>query len=273
MLKITLLTEDSALPDKYYTSEHGLCMFIETDGKKILFDTGYSGAFIKNAALMGIDLTELDAVAVSHGHSDHTWGLGNLIRYYDSKGATKKPLLIIHPEALVRKRSDKREIGMMLSRNILDAFFELKLAGGPLKITKKLTWLGKIPRKIERTKAIGKRILRGREEDDLLGDDTALVYDGRDGLVIITGCSHSGICNIVDYSMELTGREDISDIVGGLHLLEESGEKLRATGEWLAARSPKSVHACHCTDFQAKMALAVYVPLKTTGTGTKLKYN
>lgn len=273
MLKITLLTEDSALPDTYYTAEHGLCLFIETGGKRILFDTGCSDAFIKNAALMGVDLTELDAVAISHGHYDHTWGLGSLIRYYESRGVTKKPLLLSHPDAFIRKRWENREIGIMLGKDILSAFFELRLARGPVKITDELLWLGEIPRKIEPARAVGKRLLNGREEDDFLSDDTAMAYSGGDGLVVITGCSHSGICNIVDYSMKQTGKNKIADIIGGLHLLDEDGEKLRKMGEWLAGHSPESVHACHCTDFQAKMALAGFVPLKTAGTGTRLEYN
>lgn len=273
MLRITLLTEDSALPDTYYTAEHGLCLFIETGGKKILFDTGYSDAFIKNAALMDIDLTDLDAVAISHGHNDHTWGLVSLIRYYESKGVTKKPLLIAHPEAFIRKRSKNREIGMTLSTDILGAFFELRPARGPEKITDGLLWLGEIPRKIEPPKAFGKKVVNGREEDDFLSDDTAIAYSGSDGLVVITGCSHSGVCNIVEYSIKLTGENKIVDIIGGFHLLDEDGEKLREIGERLAGYSPEAVHACHCTDFQAKMALAGFVPLKTAGTGTRLEYH
>lgn len=273
MLRITLLTEDSALPDRYYTSEHGLCLFIEADGKKILFDTGYSDAFIKNASLMGIDLAELDAVAISHGHYDHTWGLWHLIQHYDRRQITTKPLLITHPEALTRKRDGNREIGMVLGEDILNTFFELSLARGSMKITENLLWLGEIPRIIEPPKAFGKRVVSGDEEDDLLSDDTAIAYKGREGLVIITGCSHSGVCNIVEYAMALTGEKEIADIVGGLHLLENDSEKARETGKWLAARSPKAVHACHCTAFQAKKSLMEFVPLKMAGTGTKLEYN
>lgn len=273
MLRITLLTEDSALPDTYYTAEHGLCLFIETGGKKILFDTGYSDAFIKNAALMGIDITDLDAVALSHGHYDHTWGLESLIRYYESRGVTKKPLLMAHPDAFIRKRSKGREIGMALGADILGAFFELRPARGPEKLADGLLWLGEIPRVIEPPRAFGKRIVNWREEDDFLSDDTAIAFSNGGGLVVITGCSHSGICNIVDYSIKLTGENKIADIVGGFHLLDEKGERLREIGEWLAGRAPEAVHACHCTDFQAKMALSGFVPLKTAGTGTRLEYH
>lgn len=266
------MTEDSALPDRYYTAEHGLCLFIETEGKNILFDAGYSGAFIKNAALMGIDLTKLDIAAISHGHNDHTWGLNHLIQFYSSRRVSQKPLLLAHPEATVRKRSKDSEIGMLLGKDILRAFFDLKLSRKAEKITEKLLWLGEIPRKIEASRSLGTRVLREREEEDFLLDDSALVFDGEDGLVIITGCSHSGICNIVDYALTLTGKNKIADIIGGFHLLKEEDENLRKTGEWLAARSPKAVHACHCTDFQAKMALAKFVPLKTVGVGLKLEY-
>lgn len=273
MLRITLLTEDSTLPDMYYTAEHGLCLLLETDDKKILFDTGYSDVFIRNASLMGIDLADLDAVAISHGHYDHTWGLAHLIQYYDRRGVTTKPLLITHPEALNRKRDEEREIGIMLGEDILSAFFELRPTRGPIKIADNLLWLGEIPRAIEPSKALGKRVMSAGEEEDFLRDDTAVVYNGGGGLVIITGCSHSGICNIVEYSMALTGEKNIADIVGGLHLKEDDLEIARETGKWLAAHAPKAVHACHCTAFQAKMALMEFVALKGAGTGTKLEYN
>lgn len=266
------MTEDSALPDRYYTAEHGLCLFIETGGKNILFDTGYSDAFIKNASLLDIDLTKLDAVVLSHGHNDHTWGLNHLIRLYSSKRVIKKPVLIAHPDAILRKRYKNNEIGIMLSEDILQAFFDLKLSCEREMITDKLHWLGGIPRRFEGPRSLGTRIFLGREEEDFLTDDSALAWSGEDGLVIITGCSHSGICNIVDHAATLTGINEIADIIGGFHLLKEDGETLSKTGERLAARSPKAVHACHCTDFQAKTALAKTLPLKTVGVGLKLEY-
>lgn len=272
MLKIKVLMDDCALPNKYYTAEHGFCLFIESDGKRILFDTGYSDAFINNAALMDADLTKLDAIVLSHGHNDHTWGLNHLIQLYDRKNVARRPLLLAHPDSFVRKRSKSNEIGMALDESVLSAFFEPKLLSKPEKITEKLLWLGEIPRKIENEKAMGRRIVDGAESEDFLRDDSALVYSGEEGLVIMTGCSHSGICNIIDYAVTLTGENRISDIIGGFHLLKESRENLRETGEWLAARAPKAVHPCHCTDLQAKIALAAYLPVEETGVGLELEY-
>lgn len=272
MLKIKVLMDDCALPDKYYTAEHGFCLFIENDGQYILLDCGYSGAFVENAGLMDCDLTKLDFVVLSHGHNDHSWGLNHLIQYYDRKHLTRKPQLIMHPDAAVRKRSKSHEIGIALDENVLRAFFDLRQLEQPEKLTEKLWWLGEIPRKIELEKALGKRFPAEREEDDFLRDDSALVYDGEDGLVILTGCSHSGICNIVDYAAALTGKDKIADIIGGFHLLKESGDRLRETGKWLAARSPKTVHPCHCTDLKAKIALAEYLPLEETGVGATFEY-
>lgn len=178
----------------------------------------------------------------------------------------------MHPDALSRKRSANGEIGVVLGGDILQAFFNLKLSRKPERITEKLLWLGEIPRKIEAAGAMGKKIEEGSERDDFLLDDSALVYDGEEGLVILTGCSHSGICNIVDYAMTLTGKDIIADVTGGFHMLNADAERLRKTGEWLALRAPKTVHPCHCTDLKAKTAMARYLPIAATGVGLELKY-
>jgi len=90
--------------------------------------------------------------------------------------------------------------------------------------------------------------------------------------VIATGCSHAGICNIVEYAREVCGDARVRDIVGGLHLLEAQAERLDATTAWLGALGLEALHACHCTDFAAKAALARTLPLREVGSGLRLDY-
>ena len=87
MLKIKVLVDNNTFIDRYFTGEPGFCLWLEEGGKKILFDTGYSGAFIQNANLMGIDLLKVDDVVLSHGHYDHTWGMTHLISLRASRNA------------------------------------------------------------------------------------------------------------------------------------------------------------------------------------------
>lgn len=272
MLKVRVLVDNNALIDNYYTAEAGFCLFLENEGKKILFDAGYSDIFIKNAEQMGIDLTALDAAVISHGHNDHTWGLGHLIQYYDKRFVSNRPRLVMHPEALLRKRSKTQEIGMVTDKDVLAQFFSLEPSEHPVKITEKLTWLGEIPRIVEGKKSLGTKLKDGAQAEDFLEDDTALVYDGEEGLVILTGCSHAGICNIVEHAMRVTGKRKIRDIVGGFHMLKESAENLEKVGKWLADRRPQTTHPCHCTDLNAKITLARFIPLEETGVGLTLEY-
>ena len=112
----------------------------------------------------------------------------------------------------------------------------------------------------------------GREVDDFLLDDTALAYKSPKGLVIITGCSHSGICNIVEYARKVCGDGRVVDITGGFHLLDPNREQLQGTMAYFEALNPNCVHACHCTDLASKIALSGVVPVKEVGVGLALEY-
>ena len=93
-----------------------------------------------------------------------------------------------------------------------------------------------------------------------------------EGLIIITGCSHAGICNIVKQAKSVCGEQPVIDIVGGLHLLKPSPDRLEKTGEYLQNLQLKSLHACHCTSLASKIALAAYCPVQEVGTGMKLEW-
>ena len=273
MLKLKVLVDNNTIIDKYLTGEPGFSLWIEEGGRKMLFDTGYSDVFIRNASLLGLDTEEIDTIVISHGHSDHTWGLSHLICHYDVRGINRRPELIAHPLALDRKRYGGFDIGVTLARDVLEAYFTMKLSASPLKITEKLTWLGDIPRIIEGSRAIGTRISEGTEEKDFCLDDSALVYEGLNGLVIITGCSHSGICNIIDHARKLTGEERVVDVIGGFHMLNMPSHKLDASIAWLKQNPPLLMHPCHCTDLKAKIALSQAIPIEEVGVGLELSYD
>ena len=273
MLKIKVLVDNNTIIDKYLTGEPGFSLWIETGGRKILFDTGYSEIFMHNASMLGLNMENIDTVVISHGHSDHTWGLFHLISHYDIRGIKHRPELIAHPLMLDRKRSGGFDIGMILAREVLGEYFVTKFSAEPLRITDKLTWMGEIPRTVEESRAVGTRISGGKEEDDNCLDDSALVYEGSGGLVIITGCSHSGICNIIDYARRLTGEERVADVIGGFHMLNMSADRMNAVTERLRQNPPLLMHPCHCTDLKAKIALSQAVPIEEVGVGLELEYD
>ncbi|MBE9480644.1 MAG: MBL fold metallo-hydrolase [Bacteroidetes bacterium] len=278
-MKLTVLVDNNTLIDRYFYGEPGASYFIEDEGKKILFDVGYSDVFIKNAQKLNIDLLNLDFVVLSHGHLDHTWGLDPLIRLYTEAIIEnlnhKNPIIIAHPLTFYSKKNNGlNEIGSIISEVKLSKHFNIKLSKEPVWLTKKLVFLGEIERKndFEAKIPIGKIVINNSENDDYLLDDSALVYKSSTGLIIITSCSHSGICNIIEYAKKICEENRITDIIGGFHLLEPSKEQLQGTLEYMKKLKPYEVHACHCTDLNSKIALSKVINLIEVGVGLKLEY-
>jgi 7,8-dihydropterin-6-yl-methyl-4-(beta-D-ribofuranosyl)aminobenzene 5'-phosphate synthase len=277
-MKLTVLVDNHTLIDRYFQGEPGVSYFIECDDRKYLFDTGYSGIFLRNAIKMGIDLLTLDGVVISHGHNDHTWGLNELVKLYSeavSEGyRCKKPTVIAHPDAFLEKNVDGLDVGPMFSSNQLKKSFSLKLGKQSLWLTDRLLFLGEIERTntFEAKKPIGKTLRDGIWEDDFVLDDSALVYRSNQGLIIITGCSHAGICNIIEYAKKICHEERVYDVIGGFHLLNPSQDKLSNTVGYLAKCQPHAIYACHCTDLYSKISLAQAMNVKEIGVGLVLEY-
>jgi 7,8-dihydropterin-6-yl-methyl-4-(beta-D-ribofuranosyl)aminobenzene 5'-phosphate synthase len=277
-MRLTVLVDNNTQIDRYFLAEPGVSFYIEQGGKRLLLDVGYSEIFIINAQKLNIDLRVLDHVVLSHGHLDHTWGLDPLIRLYTESRVEgipyQKPNVLAHPLAFFSKRFDGLEIGSLLSQDKLSNYFPVKLSKDPIWLTEKILFLGEIERTndFEGKKPLGAIIKPEGEEPDYLFDDTALAYKSPQGLVIITGCSHSGICNIVEQAKRLCQEERVIDIIGGLHLLDPSQEQLQGTLEYMQKLDPKQMHACHCTDLNSKIALSKVLNLKEVGVGLVLEY-
>jgi 7,8-dihydropterin-6-yl-methyl-4-(beta-D-ribofuranosyl)aminobenzene 5'-phosphate synthase len=277
-VKLTVLIDNNTLIDRYFYGEPAVSYFIEDGNIKVLLDVGYSDAFIKNAQKMKIDLLDVDFVVLSHGHLDHTWGLVPLIQLYTEaeleKIRYKKPTLVTHPLTFsTRTIKGLNEIGSIISEEKVANHFKLELSKDPVWLTERLVFLGQIARtnEFEAKRPIGK-ILGTGLEDDYLIDDSAIAYKSQRGLVIITGCSHAGICNIIEHAKKFCEEERIIDIIGGFHLLNPSDEQLQGTLEYLKKLKPDNVHACHCTDLRSKIALSKVVNLNEVGVGLSLEY-
>lgn len=278
-MKLTVLVDNNTLIDRYFLAEPALSFFIEDGDTRILFDTGYSDAFIKNADKMRIDLRNLNYVVLSHGHVDHTWGLTHLIRLHmEAKNegiAQNTPRIIGHPLVFNSKLFDPiGEIGSILSEDKLSRHFPIQCTKEPLWLTDKLVFLGEIKRifNFEGQDSIGQVVTDQGIMNDFVRDDTAIVYKSSKGLVIIAGCAHSGICNIIEYAKEICQEERIVDIIGGFHLLNPTKEQLNHTVHYIKDLKPTKLHACHCTDLHSKIALSTVASLQEVGVGLKLSY-
>lgn len=270
-MKLTVLVDNNTLIDKYFYGEPGLCFFIEEGENRILFDTGYSDVFFRNASKMDIDIKTINYIVLSHGHIDHTRGISHLI---DINRETKEITLLAHPAAFFRKEDEKAQIGMIVSPDVLKRCFNVVTSKTPVWLSERMVFLGEIERvhEFENNDPIGTAFDNGMEIDDYLLDDSALVYKSDDGLVIITGCSHSGICNIIDYAIKVCEDHRIVDIIGGLHLMNPEEKLLKETMQHIKKVKPFQMHPCHCTDLMSKIALSQVTNLSDTGVGFKLEY-
>jgi 7,8-dihydropterin-6-yl-methyl-4-(beta-D-ribofuranosyl)aminobenzene 5'-phosphate synthase len=276
-----VLTDNATLTDRYFTGEPGLSLYIETGSRRILFDTGYSGAFIGNAYKMGIDLLQLDYVILSHGHIDHTGGLPALIQLFleakIEKHLHKTLKIVAHPHCFYSRSLGRlANIGSQVSYENLALHFTVETSKAPVWPAAGLVYLGEIPRPITFPQRGGgdlrKIMLPSGTADDTILDDSALAYQSAEGLVIITGCSHAGICNIINKAKAVCGDDRIIDIIGGFHLLDPSPEELTGTCDFLKKERVRAIRPCHCTSLTAKIALASVAPVHEVGVGTVLEY-
>ncbi|MDN5340677.1 MAG: 7,8-dihydropterin-6-yl-methyl-4-(beta-D-ribofuranosyl)aminobenzene 5-phosphate synthase, partial [Euryarchaeota archaeon] len=233
-MRLTVLVDNATLTDRYFLAEPGLSIYLEDEETRILFDTGYSGVLIPNARKMGIDLLRVDEIVLSHGHLDHTWGLDALIRLHTEaiiEGRERvEPTFIAHPDAfLTRSRDGVGEIGCHLSVEELFRHGKVLLTAAPLRLTENVVFLGEIERRFEFEPVPSGGYIYTPDgiRDDTVADDTALACRTPDGLVIVTGCSHAGICSIVEQAREVCGDDRIADIIGGFHLLNAPPEQMQ----------------------------------------------
>jgi len=239
-MKLTVLTENTA--GGKFLAEHGLSYLIEYDEKNILFDTGHSNVFLTNSSMMGIPIQKtVDTIVLSHGHWDH----GDGLQYINNK------TLITHHNSFIRRfrKGSKQNIGLALSKAEIENKFTLIESATPYYITKHIVFLGEIPRENEfesqRTTFIDEQGM-----DDFVPDDSALAIIQNDELIVITGCSHSGICNIVEYARKICGINKVKVIMGGFHL-KDTGLQTQKTIAYLKQLNVERILPSHCTDLPA----------------------
>lgn len=265
-MKLTLLCDNNTIIDQYYLGEPGFSCLLEIDGARILLDTGYSDVFLRNAETAGLDLNRLTHVVLSHGHNDHTRGLTSLTERCD----LSQTRLVCHSRCLLPRWYGEEYIGP--PQDATPHFGSYTPTQKPLWLTDNCIFLGEIPtaHDFEPRYSIGELEMRGQREPDFLLDDSALACKTPKGLFIITGCSHSGICNIVSYAQSVCGEERIAGIIGGFHLLE-AGERVEETAKFLKSVNPAALYPCHCVSLAAKIILSRTLDIQEVGSGTVIE--
>lgn len=260
-MKISVLTENCA--GSHFLAEHGLSYLIEIDGEKILFDTGHSDVFLKNAQKLDVNIHhEVEKVVLSHGHWDHTYGL----KYLENK------MIITHPRSMDRMLATEnfKDVQLNLTPQQLEEKFDLQLTQAPQNITENLFFLGEIPR-ANNFESQSTYFTDERGKDDFIPDDTALAANISNELVIITGCSHSGICNITEYAKLVTKISDVKAILGGFHL-KEKDEQTEKTVEYFKKNQVAKMYPSHCTELPALAAFHEAFNTQQLKTGMVLEF-
>lgn len=249
---VKALVENTSISEDL-KSEHGLSLYIEAGGRKVLFDMGKSSLFMKNAEKMGVRLQDVDVAVISHGHYDHGGGLANFLQ------VNKKAPVYIHETAFethMAYREKRKTADIGLDPELLGNP-RIILTGDGMKIDSELELFSKIDG--ERLKSESNKALlmkRGAEyvPDSFRHEQNLIVTEGGKHL-LLTGCSHRGIVNIVDQFIKIKGR--VPDfVIGGFHLsnpsaktsekpelIEKIGHNLSLTGAVF--------YTCHCTGMDA----------------------
>jgi 7,8-dihydropterin-6-yl-methyl-4-(beta-D-ribofuranosyl)aminobenzene 5'-phosphate synthase len=257
-LQITTLSENTAGLGGLM-AEWGLSILVESEEINILFDTGQSLSASHNAEIMGINLSQIDKIVLSHGHFDHTGGLKQALLRIG-----KEIDIIAHPDIWAAKYSrrqgqEARYIGIPFHRQTLESLgAKFSLSREPVRLSDNITTSGEIPMTTEyEIIEPHLQVKEGRRfKPDKLLDDQALIITTGAGLVVILGCAHRGVINTLYHAQKLTGVEAIYAVFGGCHLISATEERIWLTIAALKELGVQLLGLSHCTGLAASAIMA-----------------
>jgi len=255
--------QNDAHKDCQFLTEHGLSVLVESGGRKVLMDTGASDVFARNAEMLGVDLSEVDWVFLSHGHADHAGGLRRFLEL------NKRAQVIVSPLALERVFYSKRKYTHSITTH-----WPIEALEGRVRLVTRTEMLDEglgVIAQIGHQYPVPKgnrnlyvKTAEGELVPDDFGHELALYVDG----LLFTGCAHNGLENILEACPW-----PVHTVLGGFHLLDahleeryESDEELRTMAERLTERYPDvQFYRSHCTGEHAFEVLRKVMGEKVKG--------
>ncbi len=248
-IRITTLIENSLGEHLALKNEHGISFVVETDSSTILFDTGQSGKFIENAEKLNIDLSKVEHVVLSHGHYDHTGGFKDFVKAFGNSFELNIRELLLDDKFGYDGNSyqflgnDFNEAYLM-KNNIKTKFITKDIE----EITDNIY----VMTNFEKTSPYEKlnnrfyKLKDGNYVLDEFKDEVVVILDTEKGLVILLGCSHPGVVNILATIKKRMSKK-IYAVLGGTHLVEADEERVKYTIDYFEKASIELIGTSHCT--------------------------
>ncbi len=253
--RVTILTDNVAQDRSETVAEHGFSAYIETGHGNFLFDTGKGKSVVHNAYTLKKDLHLINKIVLSHSHGDHTGGLPDVLRLQ-----RQKPIdVYAHPDIFMlryRKKNGKKTYGgIPFTQGYLEKI------GARLVFNTKYTEIeegifltGEVPREtsFEGGDMADRFAIRdGKEIPETIPDDQSMIIHTENGLLIVLGCAHAGVVNVINHVIRKSGVENIYAVIGGTHIGFSGKVQLNESTKALKSYRIQHLIPSHCTGLEA----------------------
>jgi len=258
--RLTILCDNTV--GRVGCGEHGFSLFVETERGNFLFDTGQGRFVVENASALGRNLESINKVFLSHGHDDHTGGLEKVLKARGKVDIHAHPAVFLDRYKVAEGKAGQSKTykGIPFKTPYLESLgARFHLSEEFLEVGRGIYLTGEVPRKIPFETADPQHVCKIGEQylTDSFPDDQSLILDAPPGLVIVFGCAHAGMVNIIHHAMEKTGKDRIHGLVGGTHLGFLGPERLEASVAELKKLSIGFIGVSHCTGFGPSVRLSL----------------